>query len=80
MGLQSIASGLGISLSLTMRTDATAAIGICKRLGVGKIRHLDTARLWVQQRVRNGDVRLKKVAGADNPSGCRTKYLLGPDL
>ena len=51
-----------------------------RRLGVGKVRHLDTSLLWVQQHVRSGDVVVEKVAGPDNPGDALTKHLLGPDL
>ena len=80
IGLRSIAADLGISLSLRLRTDATAAMGMARRLGVGEIRHLDTALLWVQQCVRGGDVVMEKVPGVENPGDALTKYLLGPDL
>ena len=55
LGLQTIARDLGIELNLTVLTDATAAIGICRRRGLGKVRHLATADLWMQDRIRKGD-------------------------
>ena len=54
--------------------DATAAIGICRRRGLGRIRHLAVARLWVQDRPRAGDVMLSKVPRTLNPSDILTKY------
>ena len=51
-----------------------------RRLGIGKIRHLDTSLLWVQQAVRTGQVDLHKVLGTSNPGDALTKYLSGPDL
>ena len=80
IGLRSLASDLGIELKLKLLTDATAAMGMARRLGVGKVRHLDTALLWVQDHVRSGDVILEKVAGPENPAASLTKYLSGPDL
>lgn len=80
IGLRSVAADLGISISLRLRTDATAAIGMTRRLGVGKVRHLDTSLLWVQQHVRSGDVLIEKVDGAENPSDAPTKHLIGADL
>ena len=55
-------------------------MGMCRRLGVGKVRHLDTALLWVQQQVRSGDVSLEKIPGQENPADAMTKHLSGPDL
>ena len=43
MGLTSVAADLGFNWSLRIKTDATAAIGITRRRGLGKIRHLATA-------------------------------------
>ena len=73
LGLQSLAFDLGVSLDLEILTDATAAIGICRRRGLGKIRHLATADLWVQDRVRAGDFSLEKGRGALNPADTLTK-------
>ena len=80
IGIRSIASDLGIEMKLEMLTDATAAMGMARRLGVGKIRHLDTALLWIQDKVRSGEVGLKKVLGVENPADSLTKFLSGPDL
>ena len=78
--MRSIASDLGIQLSLRLLTDATAAMGMSRRLGVGKIRHLDTSLLWVQQKIRSGEVILEKVPGPENPGDALTQYLSGPEL
>ena len=75
LGLQSLAADLGITLKVEILTDATAAIGICRRRGLGKIRHLHVADLWVQDRVRRGDFALTKVPGSDNPADILTKHV-----
>ena len=75
-----MAADLGITLPLVLRTDATAAMGMARRLGIGNIRHLDTALLWVQHQIRSGEVLLEKVPGAENPGDTITKYLSGPEL
>ena len=75
LGLQSLAKDLGIHLKLDILTDATAAIGICRRRGLGKVRHLHTADLWVQDRLRKGDFALTKVLGSDNPADLLTKHV-----
>ena len=66
LGLQSIACDLGFSLNIEILTDATAAIGICRRRGLGKIRNLHVSDLWVQDRLKKGDFNLTKVPGAEN--------------
>ena len=75
LGLQSIAAGLGIDLNVEILTDATAAIGICRRRGLGEIRHLHVADLWIQDRVRRGDFLLTKVPGSSNPADILTKHV-----
>ena len=80
LGIQSIARDLGLDLKLKVLTDATAAIGIARRRGLGKIRHLDTADLWVQEKVRSGQIELVKVLGSDNPADMMTKYVDRPIL
>ena len=75
LGLQSLANDLGIELHIEILTDATAAIGICRRRGLGKIRHLHVSDLWVQDRLKKGDFSLSKVLGADNPADLLTKHV-----
>eukprot|EP00973_Karenia_brevis_P013089 1775879-Karenia_brevis.AAC.1 len=58
-----------------MESDATAAIGIAKRQGLGRVRHLAVADLWIQQRVRRRDISISKTPGVDNCSDMLTKGL-----
>ena len=76
LGLQSLARDLSIDFELEVLTDATAAIGICRRRGLGKIRHLHTADIWIQDQLRKGDFKLTKVLGADNPADMLMKHIL----
>ena len=75
IGLRSVARDLGVTLNLEVRSDATAALGIARRLGIGKIRHLDTSLLWIQQKIKDKDLTVSKVLGADNPADVLTKYV-----
>jgi len=80
LGLQSIARDLGFTYNIRVHSDATAALGMCRRRGLGKVRHLDVADLWAQAKVRTGVVQLVKVLGADNPADIMTKYTDRPIL
>ena len=42
---------------------------------MGKLRHLDTNYLWIQEKVAKGDLNFKKVAGVDNGADLFTKTL-----
>ena len=76
LGYQALLRDLGVDLPLRVWTDSSAAIGICSRQGLGKLRHLDTHTLWIQQAVRTGKVDLRKVAGELNPADLLTKHSL----
>ena len=60
LGLQALARELGFEVALTLHSDATAAIGIARRRGMGKIRHLDCIDLWIQEKIRSKLVGLEK--------------------
>ena len=72
--MKSIARDLGFRLGVRLHSDATAALGIARRRGLGKIRHLDVTDLWCQEQVRLGTVSLHKVLGTEKPAGIMTKY------
>ena len=75
LALRSLFKDLGTQVKLRVHTDATAAIGIARRLGIGKLRHLDCEDLWIQQKVRSKDITLLKVLGSENPADIFTKYV-----
>lgn len=75
IGLQSLCLDLGLSLQLRLHSDSTAAIGVRRRRGLGKIRHLAVADLWLQDRIQAGQLSLHKVLGADNPADAMTKFV-----
>ncbi len=76
LGYQSLLRDIGVDVPLRVWTDSSAAIGICSRQGLGKLRHLDTHTLWIQQAVRSKRVDLRKVAGEVNPADLFTKHSL----
>ena len=47
--LKSIYEFFGFKVSALLRTDSAAARGIGKRLGVGRLKHLDLRSLWLQR-------------------------------
>lgn len=73
LGFRSLLADFGIRFSARVWTDSFAAIGICKRQGLGKVRHLDTQMLWVQQRIRNNDLDIYYVPGEKNLADIYTK-------
>jgi len=79
LGYQALLQDLGIRAELRVWTDSSAAIGIAGRQGLGKLRHLDTHTLWLQQAVRCKRLELKKVLGTANPADVFTKHSLTRD-
>ena len=75
LGFQSLMKDLGQEMPIRVWTDSSAAIGICTRQGLGKLRHIDTHLLWIQQAVRSGRVDLRKILGEKNPADLFTKHL-----
>eukprot|EP00973_Karenia_brevis_P093239 12416353-Karenia_brevis.AAC.1 len=75
LGMQAVLNDYGVHVDLEIESDATAAIGMVKRQGLGRVRHLAVADLWIQQRVRHRDIVVNKQLGADNCSDMLTKGL-----
>ena len=75
LGYQALLHDLGVKLPIRIWTDSSATMGICRRPGLGKLRHVDTRSLWVQQRVRDGSLEIRKVRGEVNPADVFTKHL-----
>ena len=75
LGTQAMLQDMGCRLPIEVMTDASAAKGIASRRGLGKTRHIQVHYLWVQERVGNGDIKLTKVWGGENPADLLTKYL-----
>jgi hypothetical protein len=75
LGMRSLMRDLHRDTTVQIWADASAAIGIVRRSGVGRVRHLDTRMLWIQQKVREGDLQLGKVDGQVNPADLFTKPL-----
>ena len=75
IGARSLAADLGVefSQSIAIKSDASAAIGISNRIGIGKIRHIEVTQLWVQEKVANGEIVIHKVPTEDNLADALTK-------
>jgi hypothetical protein len=72
---QNLFEEIGIKWNIEVGCDSSAAISISSKSGVGKTRHIATRWLWVQDAVRNKQIRLKKIDGLTNVSDMGTKPL-----
>ena len=75
LGLQSVLGDFDISVSLTLKSDASAAIAIASRRGLGKVRHIEVCQLWLQEKVRRGDIKVVKVGTGENVADALTKFV-----
>ena len=73
LGMLSIGRDLGIPMQATLHTDASAALSIIQRQGVGKMRHVATQFLWIQEKTRRNAFDVAKIPGEDNPADILTK-------
>ena len=64
------AKDLGTQMGGEVYVDSSAALGISQRCGIGKVRHLRTQGLWVQEARLTGRLAYRKVLGAKNPPTC----------
>ena len=58
LGLQAGLSDFDVHCSIVLKSDASAAIAIASRRGLGKVRHIEVCQLWLQDKVRRGCVQV----------------------
>lgn len=80
IGIISLAADFGVELKATVMTDASAALGISQRRGLGKFRHIDVQWLWIQERLHRGELKAQKIAGKENPADLMTKHLTADEM
>lgn len=79
-GIQPMARDMDIKVHVTVLADVFAARGIIARRGIGKVRHLDTSNLWIQELAATKRVKHQKVGGTTNPADMMTKDLPESDI
>ena len=73
LSLISLLNDFGRKVDGKISCDASAAIGMVNRTGVGKLRHVRVQYLWLQGKVRGRELEVAKVKGDDNPADLLTK-------
>lgn len=79
-GIISLAADFGVTLKATVMIDASAALGIAQRRGLGKLRHIDAQWLWIQERLHQGELKAQKIAGKENPADLMAKRLAAEEM
>ena len=72
---QAILKGFGVVVEGVVLSDASAGIGIASRQGCGRLKHLEVKWLWVQEKVSEKALRLRKHPTETNIADLATKYL-----
>jgi len=79
LGVAALCADFGVffKVKVDIKTDSSACIGISHRQGAGRVRHVATPTLWLQQCVANGSITIGKIDGKDNGANLLTKHVLG---
>ena len=77
LALQSLLVDWGLHLELDVLCDSSAARGFSQRQGLGRMRHVQTRYLWVQERVKEGHLKVVPVRGKNHPADLFTKVVSG---
>ena len=72
-GTHSVGRDMMMDMEIHIHTDASASIGVMKRLGLGKVRHIQVRDLWLQQEVKDKKLIIHKVDTRLNPADLGTK-------
>ena len=75
LGIMAILRDFGDKVEAVLHTDSTAAMGMVYREGLGRTRHIQVQYLWIQERVRNKELGMKKVDTKSNVADLMTKHL-----
>ncbi len=75
MGLRTMLRGFGIVTDIRLKVDASAALSIVERSGLGRLKHVSVQWPWVQQVAKSKDITYDKVPGQRNPADAMTKHL-----
>ena len=67
LSLRSIHSDLGILMKVEIQSDSSTANSLTDRFRAGpRTKHTDTRYFWIQERVQDGDLSIKKVLASKN--------------
>ena len=75
--MRSLLRDLGCELQLRNHSDSSAARGFSQRQGLGRLRHVQTRFLWVQERVKEGHLEVVPVRGKNNTADMFPKAVSG---
>ena len=79
LNVKHIMEEVGYDMGLHLRGDSSASHGTLSRLGTGKVKHLQTRQLWLQEQVSQGQITFQKIARSNNWADILTHSWLTSD-
>ena len=73
MGVASLVEDSSCSMRIVVLADSNAALGVVRRKGDGRLRHVKVGMLWIQDLREADEVMFKRVEGVKNPADLMTK-------
>ena len=73
ISIQSLYHDWGLKVEILLRSDSSSARAMCSRQGAGRVKHMATRWMWIQERLRDRAFRLNAVPTADNVADIFTK-------
>ena len=61
LSLQYLINEVGVETGLHLLGDSSASHGTLQRQGAGRIKHLQTRQLWLQEKVHEGSITIEKI-------------------
>ena len=66
---------MGEQIEVEVWIDSSSALALSHKTGLGKAKHIQIQDLWIQDAVKQGRIRLKKVQGEHSWADLMTKVL-----
>ena len=79
-GIRSLALDWNLNYKITVNMDTTAAMSIASRRGLGKVKHVDTIFLWIQERIEQLKITLHKKHTSEMLADMLTKFLSNREI
>ena len=74
IGLRNTLKDMGRMATVEIFTDSSASKGMVHRVGCGKVKHLETRQLWIQEYVNSKAVGVTKIPRLYNASDALTHH------
>ena len=74
MDYGSLLDDWGVKKELVIEGDSSACKGTLNRIGSGRIKHLETRQLWMQQHIKQGTLKFIKIPREINSADLLTKH------